>query len=110
MYLMGIKKNAEIYRISYLFCEGASLVTQWYRICLPKQETWVQSLGWEDPLKKEKATQSSILAWEIPWTEDPGGLHYIGLHKVGQDVATEHAHTSLVTEAKYLLNGFLLYT
>ena len=38
------------------------------------QETCVQSLGWEDPLKKEMATHSSILAWEIPWTEEPGGL------------------------------------
>ena len=38
------------------------------------QETWVQSLGWEDPLEREMATHSSILAWEIPWTEEPGGL------------------------------------
>ena len=42
-----------------------------------KQETWVQSLGWEDPLKKEMATCSSILAWRIPWTEKPGGLQSI---------------------------------
>ena len=39
-----------------------------------KQETWVQSLGWEDPLEEEMETRSSILAWEIPWTEEPGGL------------------------------------
>ena len=38
------------------------------------QETWVQSLGWEDPLEKGLATQSIILAWRIPWTEEPGGL------------------------------------
>ena len=38
------------------------------------QEAWVQSLGWEDPLEKEMATHSSILAWEISWTEEPGGL------------------------------------
>ena len=38
------------------------------------QETWVQFLGWEDPLDKEMATHSSLLAWEIPWTEKPGGL------------------------------------
>ena len=37
------------------------------------QETWVRSLGWEDPLEKEVATHSSILAWRIPWTEEPGG-------------------------------------
>ncbi|KAJ1070162.1 hypothetical protein K5549_006710 [Capra hircus] len=41
-------------------------------------ETWVQSLGWEDPLKKEMATHSSILAWRIPWTEEPGGLQSWG--------------------------------
>ena len=39
------------------------------------QETWVRSLGWEDPLEKEMATHPSILAWEILWTEEPGGLH-----------------------------------
>ena len=38
------------------------------------KETWVRSLGWEDALKKEVATHSSLLAWEIPWTEEPGGL------------------------------------
>ena len=42
------------------------------------QETWVLSLGWEDPLEKEMATHSSILAWEIPWTEEPGGLQSTG--------------------------------
>ena len=42
------------------------------------QETWVQSLGWEYPLEEEMATHSSILAWEIPWTEEPEGLQSIG--------------------------------
>ena len=41
-------------------------------------ETWLQSLGWEDPLEKEMATHSSILAWRIPWTEQPSGLQSIG--------------------------------
>ena len=45
------------------------------------QETWVQSLGWEDPLEKGVVTHSSILAWEIPWTEEPGGLQPMGLQK-----------------------------
>ena len=48
---------------------------------LPMQETWVQSLGWEDPLEKEMATHSSILAWEIPWTEEPGGPQSMGSQK-----------------------------
>jgi len=49
------------------------------------QETWVQSLGQEDPLEKEMATYSSILAWRIPWTEEPGGLQSTGLQRVGHN-------------------------
>ena len=45
------------------------------------QETRIRSLGWEDPLEKEMATHSSILAWEIPWTEEPGSLQSMGLQK-----------------------------
>ena len=48
-------------------------------------ETWVRSLAWEDPLEKEMATHSSILAWRIPWTEEPGGLQSIELQGVGHD-------------------------
>ena len=48
-------------------------------------ETWVRSLGWEDPLEKEMATHSSILAWRIPCTEEPDGLQSTGLQRVGQD-------------------------
>ena len=48
-------------------------------------ETQVQSLDWEDPLEKETATHSSILAWKIPWTEDPGRLQSMGLLRVGHD-------------------------
>ena len=53
---------------------GASLVAQRWRICLPMQETWSQSLGREDPLAKETTAHSSILAWIIPWTEERGRL------------------------------------
>ena len=49
------------------------------------RETWVQSLSWEDPLEKGMATHSSILVWEIPWTEGPGGLQSMGLQRVGHD-------------------------
>ena len=48
------------------------------------QENWVQSLGWDDPLEKGMATSSSILAWSIPWTEEPGELQYMGSERVGQ--------------------------
>ena len=54
--------------------------------CLPAMwQTWVQSQGQEDPLEKEMATHSSILAWRIPWTEEPGGLQSMGLQRVGED-------------------------
>ena len=49
------------------------------------QETRVQSLGWEDPMEKEMAAHSSILAWKISWTEEPGVLQSMGLQKVGHD-------------------------
>ena len=49
------------------------------------QDTWVRSLGREDPLKEEMATRSSILAWEIPWTEEPGGLQSMGSPRVRHD-------------------------
>ena len=51
------------------------------------QETWVWSLGWEDPLEKRMATHSSILAWRIPWTEEPGGLQSMGSQRVRHDQA-----------------------
>ena len=49
------------------------------------QETWVPSLGQEDPLEEGTATHSSILAWRIPWTEEPGGLQSVGSQRVGHD-------------------------
>ena len=63
----------------------AALVAQRLK-CLPAMlETWVRSLGWDDPLEKEMATHSSILAWRIPWTEEPGGLQSMGSQRVGHD-------------------------
>ena len=49
------------------------------------QETWVLSLGWEDPLQNGLATRSSILAWRVPWTEEPGGLPFMGSQRPGHD-------------------------
>ena len=49
------------------------------------QETWVRSLGWEDPLDEEIAAHSSILAWKIPWTMEPGRLLSMGSQRVGHD-------------------------
>ena len=64
---------------------GASLVAQRLKHLPAMQETWVRSLGREDPLEKEMATHSSILAWRIPWTEEPGGLQSTGLQRVRHD-------------------------
>ena len=56
----------------------ASLIAQLEKNLPAMWETWVRSLGWEDPLEKEMATSSSILAWRIPWTEEPGRLQSMG--------------------------------
>ena len=62
-----------------------SLVAQSVKRLPTMQETQVQSLGWEDLLEKEMATYSSILAWKIPWTEEPGRLQSMGSQRVGHD-------------------------
>ena len=66
----------------------ASLVVQMVKHLPAMQETWVQSLGLEDPLEKELATHSSIPAWKIPWMEEPGRLQSMGLQRVGHDWVT----------------------
>ena len=62
-----------------------SLVAQTVKHLSTMRETWVQSLGWEDRLEKEMAIHSSIIAWKIPWTEEPGRLQSMGLQRVGHD-------------------------
>ena len=62
-----------------------SLVAQRIKRLPAMQQTRVRSLGWEDPLEKEMATHSSILAWRIPWTEEPGGLQSMRSQRVGHD-------------------------
>ena len=64
---------------------GASLMAQMVKNLPAMQETWVWSLGWEDPLEKEMTTHSSILSWRIPWTGEPGELQSIGLQRVGHN-------------------------
>ena len=63
----------------------ASLVAQRLKHLPAMWKTWVRSLGWEDPLEKEMATHSSILAWRIPWMEEPGGLQSMGSQRVRDD-------------------------
>ena len=64
-------------------------MTQMVKRLPAMQETWVPSLGWEDPLEKERATHSSTLAWKILWMEEPGGLQSMGSQRVGH---TERFH------------------
>ena len=82
------------YNIAFVLCfvilaprhVGFSLLAQLVKDPSAMQETWVQSLGWEDPLEKGTATHSSILAWKIPWIEESGGgLWSMGLKGVGHD-------------------------
>ena len=73
----------------------ASLVAQMLKNLPVMQETWDWSLGWEDPLEKGKAIHSSILAWRIPWTEEPNGLQSMRLQRVRHDsycLETKHSY------------------
>ena len=70
----------------------ASLVAQLVKSLPVMQETWVRSLGWEDPLEKEMAAHSSILAWRIPWTEEPGGLQSMGSQESDTTQRLHHHH------------------
>ena len=81
----------------------ASLVAQSVKSLPAMQVTWGWSLVWEDPLEKEMATHSRILAWRIPWTEEPGGLQSMGSQRVGHDCHYLHFqnyYAYLVKEAK----------
>ena len=75
----------------------ASLVTQLIKNLPTVQKTWVRSLGWEYPFKKEMAPHSSILAWKIPWTEEPRGLQSMGSQRVRYDWATNTSLHEIIT-------------
>ena len=82
--LGGHSQMAQVYlSLSFLF--PSVPVAQMVKNMPAMQETWVQALGQEDPLEKEMATHSSILAWKIPWTGKPGGLQSRGLQRVRLD-------------------------
>ena len=82
---MGGRLSALIYFILGAVVGGASLVAYLVKNPPAVQETWVRSLGWEDPLEKEMANHSSIIAWKIFWTEEPGELQSMGSQRVGHD-------------------------
>ena len=93
----------------YLKCRGRPRGTSGKQsVCQCRVRTWVQSLGQEGPLEEEMATHSSILAWKIPWTGEPGGLKSMGSQRVGHNLAHvrtrarahthTHTHTKTATE------------
>ena len=97
-YLIGANcsksvKGTELYFRDYCYYSWASLVAQMVKNPLSMHETWVQFLGWEDPLEKGKATHSGILAWRIPWTEEPDRLH--GVTKSQTRLSKFHFHSLL---------------
>ena len=77
-----------LFLISYY---RASLVAQMVKNLPATRETWVRSLGWEDPLEERMATHSSLLAWRIPWTQESGGLQSMGSPRVGHSWVTKHS-------------------
>ena len=95
---MKVKSESEVAQSDLTLCDpmdcslsgssvikSASLVAQAVKRLSSMQETWVRSLDREDPLEKGMAAHSSILAWRVPWTEEPGGLQSMGLQRVGHD-------------------------
>ena len=84
----------------------ASLVAQMVKNLPAKWETWVQSLGWQDPLEKGTATHSSILAWRIPWTEEPDGLESMGCKELDTTEQLTHAdNLTFFSLLRMTLNG-----
>jgi len=94
--LASAVQQSESYTFIYTYTHSfldSSLVAQMVQSLPALPETWVRFLGQEDPLEKEMATHSSILAWRIPWTEEPGGLQSTGSQRVRQDCGTSlHFH------------------
>ena len=123
---LGLRLFSKGWFLPFYATHGASLMAQRAKN-LPAmqetQETWVWYLGWEDPLEEGMAIHSSILAWRIPWSEEPGGLQSIGSWRIGHNWATKHAcmlatHRSSVVQSlsrnnitmEYLNLGHLLST
>ena len=79
------KSRTRLSDFTFKLWSRASLVAQRLKRLPGMWETWVRSLGWEDPLEKEIATHSSILAWRIPWREEPGRVQSMGSQRVGHD-------------------------
>ena len=97
----------DLYTYDYcIYVMWASLVAQRLKRLPAMRETWVRSLGQEDPLEKEMATHSSTLVWRIPWREEPGRLQSMGSQRVGHDWATSLTHSicHIIEIKRILLN------
>ena len=101
------KKKSTTYKVDWNHHHWASLVAQTVKNMPAFRETWDQSLGWGDPLEKEMAAHSSILAWRIPWTEEPGGLQSMGSQRVGHNRAHTHTNT-LIKLFKFLFLDIII--
>ena len=100
--LLSVAKPSKSFMGHLINC-GVSLVVQMVKCLSAMQETQVRSLGWEDPLEKEMAGHSSILAWKIPWTAEPGRLLSMGSQRVGHSWATSLHFTSSAAYIMYPL-------
>ena len=104
MFFIFKDKKSMIY--NGIILSKASQVAQWVKNLPAKQETWVWSLGWEDPLEEGMADHSSILAWEIPGTEEPSMLQSKGSQRVGHDWNNwPHMHVILsIKRSRFLIH------
>ena len=89
-----LARKVYVYIYTHIYTYWASLVAQPVKNPPAKWEAWVQSLGWEDPLDKGKATHSSILAWRIPWTAQSAGSQRAG-HDRATSTSLRHTHTQM---------------
>ena len=111
----GIKWRTSQVGIGGTLSYWTSLVAQMVKRLSTMWETWVRSLGWEDSLEKEMATHASILAWKIPWAEEPGRLQSMGLLRVRHDWVTEHVrehthtNTHTHTHTKWRARNRVIY-
>ena len=88
----------------------ASLMAQTVKNLPAMWKTWVQSLGQEDPLEERMAAHPSILAWRIPWTEEPGGLQSMGSQRAGHDLAIDTSTTDFITTDLFLQYKTIILT
>ena len=111
----GSCTGCALHKNTVLSCTGLGaldrfLVAQMVRSLPAMQETWVWSLGQEDPLEKEMTTHSNILAWKIPWTEEPGRLKSMGSQRIWHDWVYMCTHTTDLLVSTLQLKGTILHT